>query len=416
MKLFRFVSAALLAASVVPAFAPAAELPYVVQPAFGGLKFNQPLGIVSPPGDKDRLFIVEKPGRVILLHASDAKPVRVFLDLRSQVGDDVSEQGVLAIAFHPDWKRNRQFYIYYTSCDTPRNFREDRLARFLISESDPNLGDPASEVQLIAQSDEARNHNGGELAFGPDGYLYLSLGDEGGANDEYNNGQRIDRDFFAGIIRLDVDKKPGSKAPNPHPAVKPGTYTIPADNPFVGITQFNARPVVPEKVRTEFWAVGLRNPWRMSFDPATGQLWCGDIGQQRYEEINLIVRGGNYGWSAREGRERFAGGVPASVKFEEPIWVYFRDQGISVTGGIFYHGDRYPELKGKYIFGDYAHGRIWALDPDGDKPVGKERVKQIAAMPEPVSFGRDPGNGDVLISSLTGTVYRLVPNPGPGAK
>lgn len=411
MTLRALFPAALLAVAW-PAGAAAAELPYVARPAFGGLRFEQPLGVVSPPGDSDRIFVFEKPGRIVLLHAEDkARPVRVFLDLRDRVGDHVSEQGVLALAFHPDWKRNRQFFVYYTSCDPRRNFREDRLARFLISEHDPNLGDPASEVRLIAQEDEARNHNGGELAFGPDGYLYLSLGDEGGANDEYDNGQRIDRDFFAGILRIDVDQQPGSKPPNPHPAVKPGTYTIPADNPFVGITQFLGRAVVPERVRTEFWAVGLRNPWRMSFDPETGRLWCGDIGQQRYEEINLIVRGGNYGWSTREGRERFNGGTPAGVKFEDPVWTYYRDQGISVTGGLVYRGDRYPDLAGKYIFGDYAYGRIWALDPDSDKPVGKERVQQIAAVPEPVSFGRDPRTGDVLVASLTGGVFRLTPNP-----
>jgi glucose/arabinose dehydrogenase len=409
---------ALLAAALVLALSvsirAAERLPYTARPAFGGLRFNQPVGIVSPPGDSDRLFIIEKPGRIVLLDGTDPQnPLRVFLDLRARVGDDVSEQGVLALAFHPDWKRNRQFFVYYTSCDPQGVRREDRLARFLVSETDSNRADPASEVLLIAQADEARNHNGGELAFGPDGYLYLSLGDEGGANDEYNNGQRVDRDFFAGIIRIDVDRRAGSLPPNPHPAVRPGTYAVPADNPFVGLTEFNKRRVAPERVRTEFWAVGLRNPWRMSFDPATGRLWCGDIGQQRHEEINLIKRGGNYGWSLREGPDRFRGSAPGGVTFEEPVWVYPRYDGISVTGGLVYHGTRCPDLDGKYLFADYGSGRVWALEPDDDKPVRRERVQHIATVPLVVSFGRDPRTGDVLLATLAGPIFRLVPNPAP---
>lgn len=403
------------ALAVAPHPASAAEpLPYVTRPAFGALKFNQPVGVVSAPGDRDRLFVIEKPGRILLLNAADPRqPVRVFLDLRDQVVDDVSEQGVLALAFHPDWQRNRQFFVYYTH-DGRR--RENRLARFLISASDPHVADPGSEMRLIVQEDDARNHNGGELLFGPDNYLYLSLGDEGGANDQYNNGQRIDRDFFAGILRLDVDHRRGSRPPNPHPAVQPGTYSIPADNPWVGTTSFNGRAVAPERVRTEFWAVGLRNPWRMSFDPATGNLWVGDIGQQRHEEINLIVRGGNYGWSLREGPDHFRGSAPAGVTFQEPVWVYPRHDGVSVTGGLVYRGDRWPDLRGKYLFADYAFGRVWALEPDGGRPVGRERVKLIANVPLVVGFGRDPRSGDVLLVTFGGEILRLTPNPAVGAK
>jgi glucose/arabinose dehydrogenase len=329
------------------------------------------------------------------------------------VGSDDSEQGVLALAFHPDWRRNRQCYVWYTS-NLRRGFgttREDRLSRFLMA---PNADviDANSEVMLIAQEDEAGNHNGGELVFGPDGYLYLSLGDEGGANDQFNNSQRIDKDFFAGILRLDVDRRSGSLTPNPHPAVLPGTYAVPADNPFVGATRFNGRPVDPAKVHTEFWAVGLRNPWRMSFDSATGKLWCGDVGQQRLEEVNLIVRGGNYGWNYREGTQPFAGTPPAELKFVEPIWEYpHRDSG-SITGGLVYHGERFPELEGKYLFADYLSGRVWALDPDGDRPVGAARVHQIATAPTIVAFGRDPRTGDILLASLTGgRILRLVRRP-----
>jgi glucose/arabinose dehydrogenase len=385
------------------------DLPYLTEPTFG-LKFDQPVAIVSPPGETTRLFVVEKPGRIIVI-ADLAKPTRkVFLDLSEQVDDDDNEQGTLALAFHPNYAQNRQFYVWWTS--TEGSDREDRLSRFLVSATDPNRADPASEQRLIAQVDDAPNHNGGELAFGPDGYLYLSLGDEGGANDQYRNSQRIDRDFFAGILRLDVDKRPGSLAPNAHPAVRAGTYTIPADNPFVGITTFNGRPVEPSKVRTEFWAVGLRNPWRMSFDPATGRLWCGDVGQSELEEINLITRGGNYGWNFREGTSVFRRGEPADTKFTEAIWQYPRSQGISVTGGLVYHAEKHPDLAGKYIFGDYGTGRIWALTADGEKPIASTNVRMIAQEQGVVSFGRDPRNGDVLIANLhRSSLLRLVRQP-----
>ncbi len=397
--------------SSVPVGFAAASLPYVTEPAFN-LRFEQPIAIVSPPGETNRLFIIEKPGRIIVLPDLAHPAKSVFLDLTARVGSDDVEQGVLAVAFHPNYQQNRQFYVWYTSClrVDGHTVREDRLSRFLVSEKNPNVGDPASEQQLIAQADDAPNHNGGELLFGPDGYLYLSLGDEGGADDQFKNSQRIQKDFFAGILRLDVDQRPGNLAPNPHPAVRAGTYTVPVDNPFVGATTFNGLPVDPARVHTEFWAVGLRNPWRMSFDPATGRLWCADVGQSQHEEINLITRGGNYGWNFREGNFPFRGTPPAAAKFNSPIWDYPHSQGVSITGGLVSHGARYPELEGKYLFADYGFGRIWALTPDGEKPVAADHVRQIAEANSIVSFGRDPGNGDVLLASIgTGRILRLVP-------
>ncbi|MGH7946371.1 MAG: PQQ-dependent sugar dehydrogenase, partial [Opitutaceae bacterium] len=258
--------------------------------------------------------------------------------------------------------------------------------------------------------DEAGNHNGGQLLFGPDGYLYLSLGDEGGANDQFGNSQRIDRDFFAGVIRIDVDRRPGSLPPNPHAAVHPDTYSIPADNPFVGATTFNGVPL-SNAVRTEFWATGLRNPWRMSFDPATGHLWCGDVGQGTREEINVIVRGGNYGWSYREGTVAGPRANPtAGVSFVPPVWDYPNPgQGQSVTGGIVYRGSRYPALVGHYLFADFVSGRIWALRPDGENPVPADNVQLLATDGGISSFGVDPGTGDVLLCDLTeNAIKRLV--------
>jgi glucose/arabinose dehydrogenase len=397
----------------------AAPLSYLTEPAFPTVSLEQPLAIVSPPGESNRLFILEKPGRIIVIDDLSHPVRRVFLDLTGKVGDDSSEQGVLALAFHPDYARNRQFYVWYTSCLSSRGktVREDRLSRFVVSANDRNAADPTSEQPLISQADEASNHNGGELLFGRDGYLYASLGDEGAARDRFQNSQRIDKDFFSGILRLDVDRKPGNLPPNPHPSVHAGSYLVPADNPFVGAKDFNGLPVDPAKVHTEFWAVGLRNPWRMSFDSVTGQLWCGDVGQDKHEEVDVIVRGGNYGWNYREASFPFREDAPPpGAKFIEPVWDYPRTEGISITGGLVYRGTRYPDLIGCYLFADYVYGRLWALRPDGDKRVSADRVTLIAQVPSVVSFGLDPRNGDLLLASLTGKqLLRLVPN-SPTAK
>jgi glucose/arabinose dehydrogenase len=383
-------------------------LPYGTAPALAPLTFEQPVAIVTAPGETNRLFVVEKPGRIVAV-PDLAQPRRtVLLDLADRVGDAAGERGLLALAFHPDFARNRRFYVWYTYTHDGRS--EDRLARFTLSAANPAVADPASEQVILSQADEASNHNGGQVLFGPDGYLYLSLGDEGRANDSFQNSQRIDKDFFSGIVRIDVDARPGNPAPNPHPAVGSGTYAVPRDNPFVGATTFNGAPVDPARVRTEFWAVGLRNPWRMAFDPATGQLWCADVGQNSVEEINLIVRGGNYGWNYREARLAGPrGGAPAGTTFLDPVWDYPRDQGNSVSGGFVYRGQRYPDLDGHYLFADYASGRIWALRPDGNRRVSADRVRQIAQLPSVTSFGLDPRTGEILVASLTAGLHRLVP-------
>lgn len=427
--LLRFGFAAMAMAVLAPAIRASDAVPYRGEPAFGELKFDQPLAVVSPPGDKKRVFVVEKAGRILLIDtsatASAATPTpRVFLDLRAQVGDSNSEQGLLALAFHPEWQRNRQFFVYYThnpaasqpagarGATASAEVREDRLARFLISETNPDLADPASETLLLAQPDRSPTHNGGGLAFGPDGYLYLALGDEGSPADRFGNSQLIDRDFFSGIVRLDVDRRPGNPAPNPHPAVRASTYAVPADNPFLGATTFNGRAVEPARVRTEFWAVGLRNPWRIAFDSANGKLWAADVGETTMEEINLITRGGNYGWSFREGMVEFRGRPPAGTTLAEPIWTYGREDGGSITGGIVVRGSPYPDLEGTYLFADFLFGRVWNLDPLGDQPVGPDRILHIANAPGIVSFGRDPRDGGILLVSLTeGRILRLVPIP-----
>jgi glucose/arabinose dehydrogenase len=287
-----------------------------------------------------------------------------------------------------------------------------------VSTKNPDVADPASEQPLLTQLTGPDGHDGGMLLFGPDGYLYFSFGD-GDAHypEPIASHQRIDRGFFGAVLRLDVDQKEGSLPPNPHPAVHPGTYAVPPDNPFVGAASFNGAAVAPARVRTEFWAVGLRNPWRLDFDPATGLLWCGDVGLHEREEIDVIVRGGNYGWDYREGGIAGPHGrAPDAAHFIEPVWEYDHSLGLSITGGFVYHGKNFPELEGKYLFSDYVLGTLWALAPDGAKSVGRDRVTQIGKVAGAVAFSRD-ADGEPLIASYTeDKIYRLARKTGAGAK
>ena len=305
---------------------PAAPPPLTTQlnVAFTGL--SSPVCLASPPGDTQRLFICQKGGLLRLVqNVTAATPViSTFLNLpalltsRGEVISTSSEQGLLGLAFHPGYADNRYFYLFYSVSKSGAVY--ERVSRFTTQSGNPNLADTGSELILIEQLDQATNHNGGDLHFGPDGYLYISLGDEGGQNDQNNNSQTITKDFFSAIARIDVDKKPGNLAPNVHAAVMTdggvARYSIPADNPFVGATTFNGIAVNPANVRTEFWAVGLRNPWRMSFDPATGELWVGDVGQNIYEEVDVIAKGGNYGWAFREGAHNGAKSASAPADFD----------------------------------------------------------------------------------------------------
>jgi glucose/arabinose dehydrogenase len=419
--------------------AQAPVLPYLVQPALGGLEFDQPLDIVTAPGEPSSLYVLEKTGRIIRI-PDVAKPTRtVFLDLSAEIGPIIIEQGLLALAFHPDYQKNHWFYVWFTATNADDTQSFDRLSRFTVG-TDGKV-DPKSEQILISQIDRAANHNGGQLAFGPDGYLYLTMGDEGGANGEWGNSQLIDRSFFSCMIRIDVDKRPGSLAPNPHPAVTPGTYAIPPDNPWVGATSFNGKPVDPKKVRTEFWAVGLRNTWRWSFDSVTGLLWAGDVGQERVEAIDLIRRGGNYGWNFFESGTVFdkepppfseygfgpympppldpTRVPPPGFTFDHPLYIYYHpnlpesgaEVGQCVIGGFVYRGNALPALKERYLFADYILGWVWELSPVDGKG-GKPTVQKIARQLGIVSFGQDPITGDVLVANLSsGTINRLVPNP-----
>jgi glucose/arabinose dehydrogenase/mono/diheme cytochrome c family protein len=395
------------------------ELPpgtYTTTNAFPGVQFFLPVKVAFPPHETNRLFVVESTGKIFVITNLSSPTKTLFLDLTSRIAAS-GEGGLLSLVFHPNYASNGFFYVFYTlntTTDAGTGFH-DRLARFEVSPVDPNLALNDSELPLITQFDDSANHNAGDLHFGPDGYLYLSLGDEGHSNTE--NTQIINKDFFSAVLRIDVDKRPGNLAPNPHPA-STSNYSIPADNPFIGATQFNGRAISPETVRTEFWAVGFRNPWRFSFDSVTGDLYLGDVGSSSREEIDVVVRGGNYGWAYREGTESFSGTPPPDNVLTEPIMDYGRSGdlgGGAVTGGYVYRGSRIPELYGTYIFGDFMSGNIFALRYDGATAQDFRRIISwsgaVGYNGGPSSFGVDPSNGDILMTEYKygdGRIRRLI--------
>jgi glucose/arabinose dehydrogenase/mono/diheme cytochrome c family protein len=431
-RLFQFVSgigclvlAGGLAAQLVrqanstltlPANAPTSA--FVLQDAFA-LTFSGPIALATPPGETNRLFVVERPGRIQIVSNLTATPAKsLFFDISGRVTQS-GECGLLGLAFHPQFATNGFFYVTYSTFVGSTLF--ERLSRFTAA---GNTVDVTTEVILINQVDEADNHNGGDIHFGPDGYLYYSIGDEGGGNDQFNNSQRIDKDFFSGILRIDVDRKPGSLEPNIHPSVvingvtHTANYAIPPDNPFVGATSFNGFAVTPSAVRTEWWAVGLRNPFRFSFDSVTGVLYLGDVGQGAREEIDIIVKGGNYGWNYREGDIAGPGTPPANIVWNpvSPIWTYDRSQGFVTTGGVVSRGSRLSQLYGTYIYCDEGSGRIWSLKKND--VTGVYSNTQIVATTESnlAAFGIDPSNGDVLACNIgNGHIRRLVASTVTGS-
>lgn len=371
-----------------------------------GLEFDRPVCVATPPGETNRLFVVERVGRIWVINDLNSPSKELFLDISARVhasawdANDRRTEGLSSIAFHPNFASNHRFFCSYNTVTNTLqgDGHHNRVGEFLASE-DNRQGLPNSEIPLITQYDEGDGHNINDLHFGPDGYLYIASGDEGdgGTGDDYNNAQKIDKDFFSAIMRIDVDKKPDNLTPNDHLASNTQAYKIPADNPYVGAALFNGLPVDPQKVRTEFFAVGLRNPWRFSFDPQTGAIYEGDVGQHAREEINKIVKGGNYGWSFKEGTLNGSKtNPPPGFTSIPPLWEYGTgygpDQGFSVTGGVVYRGEGIPALAGSLIFADFESGNVWALkiDSQSGPPVRLTGSQGIAG------FGYDPRNGDVI--------------------
>lgn len=312
--------------------------------AFPNLSFTQPVDIQTPNNGSNRLFVISQPGEIIVFdNYSTVTESKVFLDIKSRVIDG-GEQGLLGLAFHPNYNNNGYFYIDYTA----GNPRRTVISRFRVSENLPDRADIDSELILLEVEQPFSNHNGGQLVFGPDGYLYASFGDGGSGGDPQNNAQNLST-MLGSIIRIDVDRSENGK-----------NYGIPEDNPF-------AWPGVPIDYKKEIYAFGLRNVWRFSFDPA-GNLWAADVGQNAWEEINIIGKGGNYGWRIMEGFHCYN---PSSgcdtIGLVLPVHEYGHNSagGYSITGGYVYYGKSIPEYSGKYIYGDYVSGNIWALQYNG---------------------------------------------------
>ncbi|MFO0878599.1 MAG: PQQ-dependent sugar dehydrogenase [Gemmataceae bacterium] len=391
----------------VPCKVPGAEvneqpLPVVLEPAFPDLQWTGWQGVtdsgriiphrpivLTHAGD-DRIFLATQHG-VIHTFPNDQKATKtkIFLDMQSRVryDDNQNEEGFLGLAFSPAFKKNGEFYVFYTL----RNQKlTNVLSRFRVSKEDPDRADPNSEEVLLTIKRPFWNHDGGTIAFGPDGYLYLALGDGGLANDPFGHGQNL-RSLLGKVLRLDVDRKENGLP-----------YAIPADNPFMK----------NDKARPEIWAYGFRNIWRMSFDRKTGKLWAADVGQNLWEEINLVERGGNYGWNPREGLHPFGiQGVGPNKAMIDPIWEYHHDIGKSITGGHVYRGSRVPALEGLYLYADYVSGTIWALRYD-DKVQRVTANHTLRQSGFPVfSFGED-NQGDVYLLTSTPTgkgLFRFAP-------
>ena len=360
-----------------PVDPPDGEIELQLQQVASGLSF--PLALTSPPGDA-RLFVVEKPGRIRIIENGSllAQP---FLNVSAKVSNG-SEQGLLGLAFHPQYATNGRFFVNYTDTEG-----DTRIAAYRVS-ADRSVADAASEEILLTIDQPYAKHNGGHLAFGPDGYLYVAMGDGGSGGDPDGNGQ--DRgDLLGSLLRLDVNGTTG--------------YAVPSDNPFVGVAG----------ARGEIWDLGLRNPWRFSFDRATGDLYVADVGQNAVEEINVATaasgsgRGLNYGWNRMEGTDCFSGTGCNDGSLTLPVHEYGHSDGCSVTGGHVYRGSAIPALRGTYFYADFCSGWVRSFVFTGGRATDHREwsALQLGSIP---SFGED-ASGELYILDADGRVMKVVP-------
>ena len=359
------------------------EPPLSVEQAWPELSFEHPTGLFHAPGDDSRWYVTEQSGRILWFDSQnkDTAVVHTYLDY-SEVVDDRFEGGMLGMAFHPRFDTNRQVYVSYTAPGVePGENMQSRVSR--MRDVGGRL-DPDSEEVLLRVGQPWANHNGGNIAFGPDGYLYIGLGDGGAAGDPHNNAQDTTT-LLGAMLRIDVDRE----AP----------YAIPPDNPLIGTPG----------PRAEIFAWGLRNPWGWGFDRAPPhRLWLADVGQNKMEEVDIVEKGGNYGWRCYEGTLEYDMrdcGDPARFTF--PVAEYRHDQGYSVTGGRVYRGGALPALQGVYIFGDYGSGTIWGLF--GEISRGLDR-RVLATTPlSIVGFAEDIDGEILIVDYEEGELYRVVP-------
>ncbi len=354
--------------------------PVELEPAFPGLEFDRMVLLTYPDDGSGRLFVVLQPGRIVVFdNDPGVESAETFLDIRERVNDSGNEEGLLGLAFDPAFAENGHFYVNYTASGPRRTV----VSRFSVSAEDPDRADPDSELVFLEVAQPYRNHNGGHVAFGPDGMLYVGLGDGGSSGDPRGNGQDTST-LLGSILRIDVSALDET-----------GGYAAPPDNPFAG---------GDGTARGEIWAYGLRNPWRFSFDRHTGDLWAADVGQNRYEEVDIIRPGRNYGWNLMEGSKCFRPTNCDTRGLEMPVAEYGRDGGCSVTGGYVYRGSRQPALYGAYLYADFCSGKIWALRHDGAAVTEQMLIADTGLSIS--SFGEDE-SGEVYVLTFEGAVYRF---------
>jgi putative heme-binding domain-containing protein len=338
-------------------------------------------GMIPLPGSSNSFLVIHQSGIIWRMEKKDSGDQKaVFADLTSEVFYKRGPNGLQGLAFHPKFKENRKYYLKY-------QVFEDGVASTIVVEKHfaPNLRDDSGEAgrRLLKIVSVAEDHSGGNLEFGPDGYLYFAMGDTGPHRDPNGHAQNLNL-LLGKMLRIDVDKSEDGKA-----------YAIPQDNPFRGVE--NARP--------EIWAYGFRNPWQFSFDTATGDLWLGDVGQDRVDEIDLVRRGENFGWNVYEGFEPFSNQYrKEGVTYTLPVFAYKRKHGISVTGGLVYHGKKGSSFDGVYIFGDYSSKRIFGLTQENRK---LKTIRQIGTSPQGIVAFSTNDQGEILIVGFEGTIYKL---------
>ena len=350
--------------------------------AFPNLKFEQPVDIQSPKDGTNRLFVLSQPGIIYVFKDNpESKTKEVFLDITNKVLYG-GEQGLLGLAFHPNFKENGLFYLDYTA-DNPRR---TVISKFKASGTNPSKADPQSEEILLEIEQPYSNHNGGQISFGSDGFLYISLGDGGSGGDPQNHGQNL-KSLLGKILRIDVDKKISNK-----------NYAIPDDNPFKGNSYGH---------KEEIFAWGLRNVWRFSFDQ-DGIMWGADVGQNKWEEINIIEKGKNYGWRIMEANHCFNPENNCDTTgLVLPIWEYEHNEmgGYSITGGFVYRGKSAPGLTGKYIYADYVVGKIWTLEYKNGKVNNRLLIDTDLLIS---TFGVDENNELYFADHNKGKLYKFI--------